>query len=128
MPRRSLALAALLAAGLLLTAGVAQAHHSFAPFDMSRSVSLTGILTKVDWRNPHIELWIDVTDEQGRVEAWRMEGGPPERFKRRGLARDSVTSAIGQTVTVEAGVAKDGSRHGHMQRIRLPDGTMTPAQ
>jgi len=89
---------------LALTTGDASAHHSFAPFDMDKRATLIGTLTKVDWRNPHIEISIDVKSDQGRVEPWVIEGGPPARFKDYGVSKDSFARAIGLMVTVEAEV------------------------
>ena len=121
-------ISAFIALGIMLAAGTAWAHHSFSPFDMDKRVTLTGILTKVDWRNPHIEISIDVKGDQGQVESWLMEGGPPARFKNYGINKDSFGKAVGQIVTVVAGLAKDGARHGHMQTITFPDGTTTAAR
>lgn len=119
---------ALIALGCLLTAKSVPAHHSFAPFDMDKRAMLTGTLTKVDWRNPHIEISLDVKGNQGQAESWVLEGGPPARFKNNGIDKDRFEKAIGQMMTVEAGLAKDGARHGHMQTITWPDGTTTPAR
>lgn len=115
------------AAGLILallsTASV-QAHHSpSAIFDMSKHVSITGTLTRVDWVNPHIVLAMEAKGEGGKAEQWRLESNPPSWYKSVGLARADFAKAIGQTITVEVVKARDGSFYGYMDKIKLPDGT-----
>ena len=106
-----------------LSAASLQAHHSpSAIFDMSKRVSLTGTLTRVDWVNPHIVLALEA-NEGGKVEQWRLESNPPSWYKSVGLARADFAKAIGQQITVECVKARDGSLYGYMQKIKLPDGT-----
>ena len=119
---------AAIALGCLLAVGSVRAHHSFAAFDMDKRTKLTGTLTTIDWRNPHIEISIEVKDDQGKMQVWRLEGGPPPRFRDRGITQDVFLKAVGQSVTVEAGLAKNGDRHGHMQTITWADGTTIPAR
>ena len=108
---------------LLATASV-QAHHSpSAIFDMSKHVSVTGTLTRVDWVNPHIVLLIEAKGDGGKVEQWKFESNPPSWYKSVGLARADFAKAIGQTISVEAVKARDGSLYGYMDKIKLPDGT-----
>jgi hypothetical protein len=110
--------------GLLLAAGALWAHHSpSAEFDMTKPFMLTGTLTKVDWINPHIVLNIDAKGDAGKVANWRFESNPPSWFRRVGVSRTDLARGIGQTVTVEAVRAKDGSLYGYMQKITLADGT-----
>jgi len=76
------------------------AHHSFAAeFDANLPVSFTGIVTKVDWRNPHIWIYIDVTDRDSQVTHWEVEGGAPSSLMRAGWRQDSLK--VGDHVTVE---------------------------
>jgi hypothetical protein len=124
--RRSLAIA--IALGCLFGAGSVRAHHSFARFDMDKSVQLTGTLIAVDWRNPHIGISIDVRSDQGPMQTWVLEGGPPARFRDRGITKDHFAKAIGETLTIGVGPAKDGSRQGHLLTITWPDGTTIPAR
>lgn len=106
-----------------LSAASLQAHHSpSAIFDMSKRVSVTGTLTRVDWVNPHIVLAMEA-NEGGKVEQWRLESNPPSWYKSVGLARADLAKAIGQQITIECVKARDGSLYGYMQKIRLPDGT-----
>jgi hypothetical protein len=104
-------------------AASAWAHHSpSAIFDMSKKVNVTGTLTKVDWVNPHIVVFLDVKKD-GAIESWKFESNPPAWFRQVGVSRADFAKAIGQTVTVEVVTAIDGSKYGYMQKITLPDGT-----
>ena len=108
----------------LLAAASLQAHHSpSAIFDMSKHVAVTGTLMRVDWINPHIVITMDARGEGGKVEQWTFQSNPPSWYKSVGLARADFAKAIGQTITVEAVKARDGSLYGYMDKIRLPDGT-----
>ena len=101
-----------------------EAHHSpSAIFDMSKHVSVTGTLTRVDWINPHIVLAVEGKSEGGKVEQWTFQSNPPSWYKSVGLARADFAKAIGQQITVQAVKARDGSLYGYMDRIKLPDGT-----
>ena len=109
---------------LFLAAGSLSAHHSpSAEFDMSKRFTLAGTLTKVDWINPHIVVNIDAKGDGGKMERWRFESNPPSWFRRVGVSRSEIARGIGQTVTVEAVRAKDGSLYGYMQKLTLADGT-----
>ena len=100
------------------------AHHSpSAIFDMSKHVSVTGTLTRVDWINPHIVLTVEAKGDAGKVEQWTFQSNPPSWYKSVGLARADFAKAIGQQITVQAVKARDGSLYGYMDRIKLPDGT-----
>ena len=115
------------AVGFLVLLGAAapvRAHHSpSAIFDMSKHVSVTGTLTRVDWINPHIVLTVEGKGEGGKVEQWTFQSNPPSWYKSVGLARADFAKAIGQQITVQAVKARDGSLYGYMDRIKLPDGT-----
>ena len=107
----------------VLSVAPLHAHHSpSAIFDMSKRVSVTGKLTRVDWVNPHIVLAMEA-NEGGKVEQWRLESNPPSWYKSVGLARADLAKAIGLQITVECVKARDGSLYGYMQKIKLPDGT-----
>ena len=114
---------AVTALAVLLTAGSVWAHHSFAAvFDLSKNVTLTGTLTKVDWRNPHIEVFLQTKGERGQLEAWVIEAMPPTWFRSHKVNKSDFEKAVGQTVNVEAVRARDGALHGLMQQITFPDG------
>jgi hypothetical protein len=107
-----------------LAAASLDAHHSpSAIFDMTKHIVVTGTLTRVDWINPHIMLAMEARGEGGKVEQWTFQSNPPSWYKSVGLARADFAKAIGQTITVEAVKARDGSLYGYMDKIKLPDGT-----
>ena len=108
----------------LFAAASLQAHHSpSAIFDMSKHIAVTGTLTRVDWINPHIVLAMEAKSDGGKVEQWTFQSNPPSWYRSVGLSRADFAKAIGQTITVEAVRARDGSLYGYMDKIKLPDGT-----
>ena len=110
----------------LLVVGSAWAHHNMsALFDFNDRVTLTGTLTKIDWRNPHIYLYVDTKAEQ--VQNWSVEGPPPGFFRNRDVEKTDFEKAVGKTVTFEASRARDGSRSGLLRVITLPDGKVVSA-
>jgi len=113
----------LLAAVILLAGSLpALAHHSTtAEFDVAHRMTISGTLTKIDWVNPHIVVFIDAKG-QGGNEAWKFESNPPAWFRRVGVSRADFAKAIGQTVTVEGNRAKDGSLYGYLLKITYADG------
>ena len=109
--------------GVMLAAGTAWAHHSSsALFDSNQRVTLTGTLTKLDWRNPHIWLTVEAKNDQGQVETWLFEGDAPNSYATRKISKADFEKAIGQTLTVEANPAREGSRRGHFRKLTYPDG------
>jgi hypothetical protein len=98
-----------LVALLWSVAAVGHAHHSFdAEFDANKTITITGVVTKVDWINPHAFVYLDSKNEAGAVRRFRIEMGPPYALVRGGWKRDTLK--IGDVVTVEnAALAKDGS-------------------
>jgi hypothetical protein len=112
------------AVAILLAAGTVRAHHSFAAvFDLSKKFTVSGTLTKIDWRNPHIEIFVLVIGERGERESWVIEADSPGVFRSRNVNKGDFEKAVGQTVTVEAVRARDGSLYGLMQQITFPDGS-----
>ena len=111
-------------AAILLFASVLRSHHSpSAIFDMTKRISVTGTLTKIDWINPHIVMAMEAKGDAGKVDHWTFESNPPSWYRSVGLARADFAKAVGQTVTVEGVRAKDGTLFGYMQKIKMPDGT-----
>jgi len=112
-----------IALGIMLSAGAAWAHHSAsALFDSNQLVTLTGTLTKLDWRNPHIWLSVEAKNGQGQVETWLFEGDAPNSYATRKISKADFEKAIGQTLTVEANPAREGARRGHFRKLTYPDG------
>jgi hypothetical protein len=108
---------------LLAAAGSLRAHHSpSAIFDMSKRFTLAGTLTKVEWTNPHIVVFMDAKGKDGSTEAWKFESNPPSWFRRVGVNRSDFAASIGHNVTIECVRAKDGSLYGYLQKITLADG------
>ena len=107
-------------AGLTLAVAI-QAHHSFsAEFDGSKPVTLEGVVTKLEWANPHVYFYIDVKDDKGNVVNWACEGGGPGALSRRGWKRGDIK--LGDTLVVDGYLAKDGSHLIDARRVTLPDG------
>jgi hypothetical protein len=120
MPKlRSLLLAG---TGLLAAALPMLAHHSFAAeYESKDAVTLTGVITKVEWTNPHIYFYIDVKDATGGVVNWAVEGYPPNTLKRTGFTRDDLK--VGDTVTVTAYRAKDSTNRVAGREVTFPGGS-----
>ncbi len=102
--------------GVLLASAVAAAHHSYsAEFDADKPVKVTGVVTKVDWKNPHALFFIDVKDESGKVANWGWELASPTQLMRAGWTRNSMK--VGDTVVVEGTLARDGTNHGNTKAV-----------
>ena len=112
---------AVLALTALLTAPLS-AHHSFGvAFDATKTVMLTGVITKIAWTNPHTHVWVDVKDANGQVVNWTLEGYPPNVLERTGWKKD-VTIKIGDTLTFFGWRARDGTPFAHLREATLADG------
>jgi Family of unknown function (DUF6152) len=115
----------LILVGLMLatamTAATASAHHAFgAEFDANRPVLLKGVVTKVEWVNPHAWIHMEVTKPDGTKEEWMVEGGTPNTLLRRGITRDSLK--VGALIIVDGYQAKDRSNRANGRNITYPDG------
>lgn len=111
----------IVAACIILGALPAAAHHSFATeYDRARPVSVTGTVSKVEWRNPHIWFYVDVKDERGRVTTWGFSGAPPAFLQRQGIPRDVLK--VGDTVRVDGFRARDGSNNASGGKVTFADG------
>ena len=115
------------AAGLLLGLTLAlasthvQAHHSFAAqYDANKPVTLVGTVTKVEWTNPHARFYVDVKDEKGVVTNWNLELASPNVLRRNGWTRTSLN--VGDEVTVEGALAKNGAKMANARVVTLAGG------
>lgn len=107
--------------GLIMTAAPVLAHHSFeAEYDAKKPINVTGVVTKMEWMNPHARFYVDVKDESGKVTNWNFELGSPNVLRRQGWTRDALKA--GDQVTVEGYLAKDGSNLANARRVTLADG------
>jgi len=97
------------------------AHHSFsAEFDSTKPVTLKGSITKVEWLNPHIWLYLDVKDDAGKAVHWQCEGGAPNSLTRNGWTKNALKE--GDAVTITGTLAKDKSSTCNASSVTLPDG------
>ena len=109
--------------GMTLLTATASAHHNMsAIFDFNDRVTLSGTLTKLDWRNPHIEILVDAKRDNGQIEGWKAEGPTPIFFRSRDTTKADFEKALGKPVKLEVSRARDGSHWGLLRNITLLDG------
>ena len=109
--------------GFLIAAAVIPlaAHHSFeAEYDYNKSMKVTGVVTKMEWMNPHPHFYVDVKDADGKVTHWNMELGAIPVLLKQGWRKDSLKQ--GDQITVEGSMAKDGSKSANARSVVLSDG------
>jgi hypothetical protein len=115
------ALASLVAVCGLLAPAAALAHHSFgAEYDEKKPVTLKGAITKVEWTNPHVHFYLDIKDDKGNVTNWNLELTSPNVLVRNGWSRHTLN--VGDQVSVEGSLAKDGSQMANARAVTLSDG------
>ena len=114
-------IAALVVAGALLAGAPVSAHHSLASqFDEAKPLTLQGVITRIEWVNPHVYVHIDVKGADGKTEPWSLETLPPGTLRRGGLRSDMLGK--GQAVTVLAYHARNGSNLAFLRKITFADG------
>lgn len=107
-----------LVVGCVLAAPRVIAHHSFAAeFDAMKPLTLKGIVTKIEWANPHTYFYLDVTGPDGKVVNWGMEMGSPNGLMRAGWTRNTLH--VGDEISVEGAQAKDGTNVGNARTVIL---------
>jgi Family of unknown function (DUF6152) len=110
-----------LALGVSSVSGPVLAHHGNAAYDETTPVRIKGSLTKFDWANPHVYIYLDVKDIDGLVMHWSVESLSPERMARMGWTKDSVKP--GDEVTIDLSAAKNGTPVGYLTKLVFADGT-----
>jgi hypothetical protein len=110
-------------AALVAIALPVAAHHGFqAEYDGSKIIYITGTLTKVDWANPHIYVYVDAKDDQGKVTSWMFEGSATTLVERNGTHRSDLVSNIGKTVTIRATPGRNVATRGAAETVKVADG------
>ena len=108
-------------AALLLTAGQAAAHHSFAAeFDEHKVVMVSGTVTSFQWTNPHVWLYLDGADESGKAGKWKFEMGSPNGLTSRGWKKSDLKK--GDAITIQGFAAKDAENMANATTVTLADG------
>ena len=110
-----------IAGALLMLAGPAFAHHSFAMFDYNKEITITGELKDLQWTNPHIHIIVNVPNGRGGVAEWDVEGGTPGNLRRTGWSRDVIKP--GEKVSIAIHPLKDGTTGGMLVTAKKGDGT-----
>ena len=113
----------------VLAASEAIAHHSVpGQFDMSKPMTLKGVISKVDWINPHIYVYLEVKDAGGASATWALATLPTAMMRRAGLTKETLQGKPGEVVTIDAVPARDGSKHlAWINKITYADGhTISP--
>jgi len=113
-----------IAAATLLAHGILLAHHAYtAEFDTTKPVKVTGVVTKLEWSNPHIWIYLDVKDDKGNVTNWGFSASPPGMLARRGITKNSLKQ--GDMLTISGHRAKDGSNNASGNIVTMADGRET---
>jgi DNA/RNA endonuclease YhcR with UshA esterase domain len=121
---QSLLVAGIVNIGILVMAGPVSAHHAVqAQFDVNKTITITGTVSKIEWINPHSYLTLNVKDADGKIQKWAFELAAPAVLRRAGMSReDRGGLKPGDEITVTGLASKDGSNSGWLQEIKLADG------
>src|SRR6185437_740607 len=107
----------------ILSPAALTAHHSFgAEYDDKQPITITGVVTRIEWTNPHSYIFLDVKDAAGQVTSWKFEGYPPGVLYRTGWKRN-VTMKAGDSVTIFGWRARSSATAGHSRQITFADGS-----
>jgi hypothetical protein len=119
--------AGMLVLGTAISTTSVQAHHSFAAeFDANKTIQMTGIVTKVEWTNPHVWIYFNVKGEDGKMANWGVELGPPHLLQRRGWRRDTLQ--IGTSIDVDGFLARNGSSRVNARTVTVSGTGGAPGQ
>ena len=114
--------AILLAACVLIVGMRLEAHHSFgAEYDAEKPITLKGVITRIEWANPHCHIYLDIKEASGAVKNWKFQGYPPNVLSRTGFKKD-VTLKIGDNLTIFAWQARSGPGLAHAREVTLANG------
>jgi hypothetical protein len=105
---------------LLLATATVFAHHSLAMYDMTNPVTVTGVVERLEWANPHCHLYVKVKDNKGNVDEWDIEMDRPDFLKRSGWT--STTVKLGDVITCSGGPAKSGAKTMRCTTVELATG------
>ena len=120
MVRNVLSLFAVVVSFVIAGAAVRAHHSEAAEYDAATPVKVTGTISRVQWANPHVWFYVDVTDDAGKVTTWGFSTAPPGALMRRGVTKDALK--IGAVVNVEGARARDGSNNSSVRRLTFADG------
>lgn len=119
--------AGMLVFGTAMSTTSVQAHHSFAAeFDANKTIQMTGIVTKVEWTNPHVWIYFNVRGGDGKMSNWGVELGPPHLLQRRGWRRDTLQ--IGTSIDVDGFLARNGSQRVNARTVTVSGTGGAPGQ
>ena len=106
-----------------LSSSMPLAHHSVSgEFDLTKTVVLKGVISRLDWINPHVYVYLDVS-ENGAATTYLLETFPPPQMRRAGLTKELIMGKIGEVVTITILPPRDGTKHiGYIERITYQDG------
>ena len=110
----------ILIGGLAVSGVTTEAHHSFAPFDLTMEKTITGTVSRFEWTNPHSWIWVDVPNDKGGVDSWAVEGMSPNYLARRGWSKSTVKP--GEKITILVRPLRNGEKGGMFVRATLADG------
>jgi Cu/Ag efflux protein CusF len=124
---RRIILSGIIAAAMIaVAADRAAAHHSFSAFEMTSQKTVAGTIKEVDWTNPHIWIWMNVTNDKGGLDTYGFEGMSPNFLARRGWTKSTMKA--GDKVSIVYRPMRDGSNGGMFLSTKLPDGTVLTGQ
>jgi hypothetical protein len=113
----------ILMAATILAADTALTHHSVSgQFDTSRTVTLTGVISRIDWVNPHIYIILDGKDDAGAAGEWALETVPTAMARKAKLTKDMLAGKKGETVTITGHPAREGRKSAWVLKVTYSDG------
>jgi hypothetical protein len=116
----------ILACSVLWASGPVFAHHSSSSYDMEHQVNMKGVVSNVEWTNPHVFIFLDVKDDNGSIEEWRVEGNSPNMLTRVGWKKEMIKA--GDTLAVNGAPAKNGSKIMRLISVTLASGQKLDGQ